>query len=624
MVAFLEVGFFPRVHTAIAEWLACMLFILPQKKRFGETSWQQIGCCIGFLALLLGLNLLNQEQSGLTWMLLMAACMGTMLAMIVCCCKLKLMKAGYIWAHAFITAEFAASLEWQINYYLLMADSVDSRGTWLVMAGTYIIVFSAIYLLNQKHHILRSGTSVTRQELISGSAIALASFCLSNFNFAFTNNVFTETLGTGIIYSRTLVDFGGVIMLFAYDMARSELYLSHELEAMENLLNRQYEQYRQFEANNKAMHQIYHDLKHQIDFIRNEKSASKRESYLAEMEKVVTLRDAEMNTGNAILDTVLTSKSLRCAEEGIVMTCFADAHDMGFIDMMDICSIFGNAIDNAIECVEKIADKNMRLIKLTVRTQNRFLLIRVENCTDKAIDLNGGQPATTKENKESHGYGIKSIRKAAEKYGGCMTLEQQDGWFIMTVLIPLAEEKKRVLHGKLGGQLAIGQKFRTVFPFSAPRTEMNFINARRTVKAVISFAILHPLPVIPLVVVEVINDRRRLRAYFGIKCHRVAFRQNIAFLRFNFILIEFALADIRNKDIPYAAVVMFAHNVDAAVPVVKCTNNRYPFRVRRPNRKADAFHPVDFHQVCTQFFIKVQMVAFRKQILVYIAQNRRE
>ena len=67
MVAFLEVGFFPRVHTAIAEWLACMLFILPQKKRFGESSWQQIGCCIGFLALLLGLNLLNQQQSGLTW-----------------------------------------------------------------------------------------------------------------------------------------------------------------------------------------------------------------------------------------------------------------------------------------------------------------------------------------------------------------------------------------------------------------------------------------------------------------------------------------------------------------------------------------------------------------------------
>ena len=443
MEAFLEVGFFPRVHTAIAEWLACMLFILPQKKRFGEKSWQQIGCYVGFLVLLLGLNQLNQEQNGAIWMLLMLTCMATMLGMMMATCRMKLMKAGYIWAHAFITAEFAASLEWQINYYLIAgSNSVNLLGTWLVMAGTYLVVFPAIYLLNRKHHILHSGTTVTRQELISVSAIALAAFFLSNFNFAFTNNVFTETLGTGIIYSRTLVDFAGVVMLFAYDMARSELTLSHELEAMENLLNRQYEQYRQFDANNKAMHQIYHDLKHQIDFIRNEKSASKRESYLAEMEKVVTTRDAEMNTGNAILDTLLTSKSLRCAEEGIVMTCFADAHDLDFIDMMDICSIFGNAIDNAIECVEKIEDRNMRLIKLTVRTQNRFLLIRVENCTDKAVDLNGGQPATTKENKESHGYGIKSIRKAAEKYGGCMTLEQQDGWFILTVLVPLAEEKK--------------------------------------------------------------------------------------------------------------------------------------------------------------------------------------
>ena len=79
-------------------------------------------------------------------------------------------------------------------------------------------------------------------------------------------------------------------------------------------------------------------------------------------------------------------------------------------------------------------------VEAAVRLSARYINDRF--LPDKAIDLNGGQPATTKENKESHGYGIKSIRKAAEKYGGCMTLEQQDGWFIMTVLIPLAEEKK--------------------------------------------------------------------------------------------------------------------------------------------------------------------------------------
>lgn len=437
---FLEVGFFPRVHTAIAEWLACMLYILPQKKRFGEKNWQQIACYVGFFALLIGFNQLNQNTTGVWWMLVMLLCLATMLAMILTLCRLSFAKAGYVWAHAFILAEFAASLEWQINYYLLAAGNIHLTETWIIMGIAYALIFPAVALLNRRYRILQNG-HVTLQEDVSGTVIALAAFFLSNFNFAFTDNVFTETLGNGIIYSRTLVDFAGVVILFAYDIARSELYMAHELESMENLLNRQYEQYRQFDANNKAMHQIYHDLKHQIDFIRNEKSASKRESYLQEMEKVVTTREAEMNTGNAILDTFLTSKSLRCAEEGIVMTCFADAHDLAFMDMMDICSLFGNAIDNAIECVEKIEDRNMRLVKLTVRTQNRFLLIRVENCTEKPVDLNGGQPATTKENKESHGYGIKSIRRAAEKYGGCVTLEQQDGWFIMTVLIPLPEQK---------------------------------------------------------------------------------------------------------------------------------------------------------------------------------------
>ncbi len=436
---FLEVGFFPRAHTAIAEWLACLLYIYPQRKRFGAKSWQQIGIYILFFSILLGFNELNQKTTGIWWVVAMALCLSVMLGMIVASCKVSFTLAGYMWAHAFITAEFAASLEWQINYYLLMDGVIGLTGTWVLMIAVYAVVFYVLWFVNKKHRIMRGSIRINRQELLSGMAIALSAFCLSNFNFAFQDNVFSESLGTGILYSRTLIDFGGMVMLFAHDIARAELHLSHELEAMESLFNRQYEQYRQFDANNKAIHQVYHDLKHQIEFIRNEKSDKKRESYLREMEKVVTMHEAEVNTGNSILDTLLTSKSLHCAEENIVMTCFADAHDLGFMDMMDICSLFGNAIDNAIECVEQIEDKSMRLIKLTVRTQNRFLLIRVENCTNKAVDLRDGLPATTKKNKESHGYGIKSIRKAAEKYGGCLTLEQQDSWFIMTVLIPLPE-----------------------------------------------------------------------------------------------------------------------------------------------------------------------------------------
>ena len=119
------------------------------------------------------------------------------------------------------------------------------------------------------------------------------------------------------------------------------------------------------------------------------------------------------------------------------MTVFADAHDADFLDVMDLCSIFGNAIDNAIEYEQRVEDKSCRLIKVTVRTQNQFLLIQIQNYCTEAIQMKNGTIATSKRDKQIHGYGIKSIRRAVEKYDGSLTLEQDDDWFILTALIPI-------------------------------------------------------------------------------------------------------------------------------------------------------------------------------------------
>ena len=127
-------------------------------------------------------------------------------------------------------------------------------------------------------------------------------------------------------------------------------------------------------------------------------------------------------------------------EHGIVMTCFADAKDLGFMDVMDICSIFGNAIDNAIECEQGIEAKDKRLIKVTVCTQNSFLLIRISNYCEREVVFEAGLPQSTKSNSQMHGYGVKSIRLAVDKYSGHMTMEQEDNWFTLTALIPLPSE----------------------------------------------------------------------------------------------------------------------------------------------------------------------------------------
>ena len=192
--------------------------------------------------------------------------------------------------------------------------------------------------------------------------------------------------------------------------------------------------------NNRTLHRIYHDLKHQLTFLRAEQNEEKRASYLSEIEQAINVYESEVNTGSSVLDTLLTSKNLVCKEHGVTMTCFSDAHALAFMDVMDVCAIFGNAIDNAIECELKIDDHRKRLIKVTVYTQNRLLLIRVENYCEDRVAFDRGIPVTTKEDSGMHGYGVKSMKRAVEKYGGHLTLEQEDCWFRTIALIPLPEE----------------------------------------------------------------------------------------------------------------------------------------------------------------------------------------
>ena len=432
---------FPRLHTAIAEWIACMIYIMPRSKRI--TGWKLAAACLGFGGLLLIPNYFSEKVTGLAWVGLMAACMLLMFLMIWTCCRASFRKAVHQWAHAFLAAEFAASLEWQINCYIMYDIGLISfEATFIAMGLVYVVVFSLLWVLNNYAALLKIIPRVSKTDAVVSVLIALLMFALGNFRFALPNLTVSKLTGGGILFIRTMTDFAGLLLLYIIDMQRHALYTRYELSSMDNLLSRQYEQYQNAEANNEALHRVYHDLKHQIAFIRGETDSEKREAYLEELDNVASMHEAQADTGNAVLDTLLTSKNLMCLEHGITMTVFADAHDAGFVDVMDLCSIFGNAIDNAIEYEQRVEDKDCRLIKLTVRSQNQFLLIQIQNYCNEKISIENGIIATSKQDKRVHGYGIKSIRRAVEKYEGTFTIKQEDDWVTVAALIPIPAEQK--------------------------------------------------------------------------------------------------------------------------------------------------------------------------------------
>ena len=241
-------------------------------------------------------------------------------------------------------------------------------------------------------------------------------------------------------YIRTLVDMAGVLILTVQHEQLREAALHSELSAMDAVLHRQYEQYRQSKENIRLINRRYHELKMQIAAIRAERDQAKQNAALAEMESDIRRYEAENKTGNPVLDTLLTAKSLYCQQHGITLTCVADGAALDFMDTMDLCSLFGNALDNAIESVEKLPDSEQRLIHLVVARQKGFLWIRVENTYDGAFQADGNLPKTTKSDARYHGYGLKSIYDTAEKYGGTAEITTQENQFTLKVLFPIKQK----------------------------------------------------------------------------------------------------------------------------------------------------------------------------------------
>lgn len=345
----------------------------------------------------------------------------------------------YYTCHMFIIGEFCASLEWLLCYFITGGGSMIHPSPvqmfWLVVI--YILVFAVIFGIGKKSYNQQVDLSISRREVKAVLIISVAIYTVSNLSYVPVNTPFSAQLPREIFNIHTWVDLGGVAILFAYHMQLMDLQMKVDFDNMQNILDMQYANYQISKKSVDMVNQKYHDLKHQINILREEFGSKDALEYLDKMQSEIESYEAQNKTGNKILDTILTGKSLYCQQNDIKLTVVADGSLVNFMDIMDISSLFGNALDNAIESVGAIHDKDKRLIHLTISQNKGFVRIRIENCYGGELDFENGLPQTTKKDRNYHGYGLKSIRSTVHKYNGSVTIDARDGWFELRILIPI-------------------------------------------------------------------------------------------------------------------------------------------------------------------------------------------
>lgn len=426
----------PRFYTALAEWLSCLLCMRELVRRFsGWRFWGIAGTAFLVQSVFL---VLTGGLDGPVWLMCMAAAVFLMFCFLRISCGSSSLDVGYVCVKAFVLAEFMASLEWQLHCFFFNVMGYESGWTGLLLllavyGGTCLVMrgISSRYI---------SGTErmdTTGRELLFAAVIGLSVFLMSNIGFVYSQTPFSGKYASDIFNVRTLIDLGGLAILVAYHIQRLHLRAQHDLESMEMILHNQYTQYQQSQETLDLINYKYHDLKHHIIALRAEENKEKRNAYLDQMEDEIRNYEAQNKTGNQVLDTLLTAKSLYCMREKIALTYVVDGARLDFMDVMDICSIFGNALDNAIECEKKIPETEKRMIHVSMFVQQTFLIIRFENYCEGELDFEQNLPVTTKKQAEFHGYGLKSLRHTVHKYGGEVDIDVEDQWFRLKILIPL-------------------------------------------------------------------------------------------------------------------------------------------------------------------------------------------
>lgn len=275
----------------------------------------------------------------------------------------------------------------------------------------------------------------------AGLAVLPFSSALVLFAFRFaTKNIALEPFESICILIASIVLFlANVIAYVIYERAETNTQRLMELELanQKNEIDMQY--LNLIEKKNQSMQVMTHDYKNHLITIGSMTDSVEIKEYINNLLGEMSRLDNIGKTQNRLLDVILSKYISVCEEKNIDLEIDIVTDNLAIMNNNDISSLFNNLLDNAVESAEKSATKKM-LVQIT-NVMNSYRKIAVINSCDTPPSTKNGELITSKENKETHGLGTKSIKKIVTKYDGELDWEYNENTkeFKFTILIPINE-----------------------------------------------------------------------------------------------------------------------------------------------------------------------------------------
>mgnify|MGYP000560831796 FL=1 len=411
-------------------WISCLVFLLPlrRKTHFKVRLILSGAVCVLILSGVYYLieNLTDWSYWGQVPLLFITYFSAVLI--FYSCVKGK--GFGLWYCGVWVTMTFLLVLE---TSYVLCSPLLGDLGNWLLKILFSVAVNVAIGLTLARWMPEKGQYQIGPRQMVSAWV-----FCIMSENLFIYAKV-----DPGAALFNIVLQFYCITLLYLQSALFKKSSMRKELETIQLLWHQQKGQYQLSKETIELINHKCHDLKHQVQAIRAVKDEKERETYLEKIEKSVQIYSAIVRTGNEILDTILTEKSLICENSGIHINCVADGSLLAFMNPVDLYTLFGNALDNAIEAVRKLESKEKRVIDIMLYERQSFLMLQIVNPMCGEVKFEDGLPLTTKAKNGYHGYGMKSMLHTIQKYEGHLTTEVKNGCFYFNVMLPLERDSNK-------------------------------------------------------------------------------------------------------------------------------------------------------------------------------------
>ena len=326
------------------------------------------------------------------------------------------------------TAQLCASAIGNVIYYL-----AELEGDWFyfqdvvsvaIMCGVSAVLkklFDKIYFYDANTYKVIDAVCC---------CLVLCIFCLNGFTPEVTYRFTRYVIIPGYRFLMSAFVFFLIFSLLAVGRMRYQNSLT------EVLLKKEEQQYALARELTELVSMKYHDIKHM------ERSGLTQE-FLAQDSERLALFDCVVNCGNSALNTVLTERSIVCKNNRINFTMMVDGALLDCMQPVDIYALFGNALDNAVNCLVELPEEERQLRLRVAKTGSMVGIICENVCHDK-LTFENGLPQTKQADAYNHGFGMKSIASICKKYHAEFRVSCNGELFTLKILIPAPRQGRTI------------------------------------------------------------------------------------------------------------------------------------------------------------------------------------